>query len=60
MTVDDIAKQDHPTKDAAYNRGLRAIRKYGYAMCFTDPDVEYYAMCNGYEGGYEHDKDAEA
>lgn len=40
------ARDDSSTRDPKYNRGLRAIRNFGYEQVKDDPDVKYWCMCN--------------
>ena len=46
IRVENFAKSDHPTNDAAYNDGLDLIRRYGYEFVCTNQNVRYYIQCN--------------
>lgn len=44
--IDEYVKTDRLTKDPAYNKGLRLIRRFGYSHVSFESDVIYYCMCN--------------
>lgn len=44
--INRMAGKDGKTKDPQYNRGLIAIRKFGYEYVIGNPDVEYWCKCN--------------
>lgn len=44
--INKIANKSDKTKDPKYNRGLRAIQKFGYEYVMENPDVEYWCRCN--------------
>lgn len=44
--INRLANRDSKSKDHQYNRGLRAIQKFGYEYVMGNPDVEYWCNCN--------------
>lgn len=39
-------RDDSLSKDTQYNKGLKAIRDFGYEHVQGNHDVEYWCMCN--------------
>lgn len=46
LLIEEIARKDNKTNDTEYNKGLKAIRNFGYQSVSTLPEVKYYCMCN--------------
>ena len=46
MQINKVASQDCRSNDPKYNRGLRAVQKFGYEHVMGTPDVEYWCKCN--------------
>lgn len=46
MQINRVASKDGKTKDPQYNRGLSAIKNFGYEHVVGNPDVEYWCECN--------------
>lgn len=44
--INEVANRCNKTKDTQYNRGLRAIQKFGYEHVMENPDVKYWCRCN--------------
>lgn len=44
--INRIANKSGKTKDPQYNRGLIAIKKFGYEYVMGNHDVEYWCKCN--------------
>lgn len=44
--INRIARKDGKTHDPQYNRGLSAIKNWGYEHVMGNPDVEYWCKCN--------------
>lgn len=46
IQINKVASQDCRSNDPEYNRGLRAVQKFGYEHVMENPDVEYWCKCN--------------
>lgn len=46
LLIEERARKDSRSKDAMYNKGLKAIRDFGYSLVSSDQAVKYYCMCN--------------
>lgn len=46
LEINRIASKDHKSNDPQYNRGLNAIKTFGYDYVVGNPDVEYWCKCN--------------
>lgn len=44
--INRIARKDGNTLDPQYNRGLRAVQKFGYEHVMETSDVKYWYKCN--------------
>lgn len=44
--INRMASKDYKSNDYQYNRGLRAIQKFGYEYVMGNPDAEYWCKCN--------------
>lgn len=46
LKISRVAGKDNKSNDSQYNRGLKAIKDFGYEHVMGDPDVKYWCMCN--------------
>ena len=46
LLIEEKARTDIKTNDTEYNRGLKAIRDFGYRNVSTQSEVKYWCMCN--------------
>ena len=46
LEINRMASKDHKSNDSQYNRGLSAVKTFGYEHVMGNPDVEYWCKCN--------------
>ena len=44
--IEELAEKDNKTNDTEYNKGLKAIKDFGYQSVSTLPEIKYWCMCN--------------
>lgn len=44
--INERAQKDYLSNDVEYNKGLKAIRDFGYQYVSGNKAVEYWCMCN--------------